>query len=245
MKTQSLLMLTVFSLFSLFSFAQTQKVSTKLKEAQIKVWGNCGMCKTRIEKAAKSAGATVATWDEDTKMLTVKYAANKTNTNAIQQKVAAVGHDTKDFTAPDDVYAGLHGCCKYDRKADAASTDTANADCCKDKANCPKDGSCCKPGSTAECCKDKSKCAVDGSCCKANHHQAAADCCKDKANCPKDGSCCKAGSTADCCKDKASCPKDGSCCKASADKAMACCKDKTKCTTDGSCCKSAAGCCSK
>jgi hypothetical protein len=243
MKTQTLLMLFAFSLCSIFSFAQVKKNTTaKLTESQIQVWGNCGMCKSRIEKAAKTAGATTAVWDEDTKMLTVKYAAAKTNSTKIQKQVAAVGHDTKDFTAPEDVYANLHGCCKYDRKA--GTTDTASADCCKDKANCPKDGSCCKPGSTATCCVDKANCKADGSCCKASHDKAM-DCCKDKANCPKDGSCCKPGSTATCCVDKANCKADGSCCKASHDKAMNCCKDKDNCKTDGSCCTSAKGCCSK
>ena len=234
-----------FGLCSTYSFAQTKNTNTaKLKEDKIEVWGNCGMCKSRIEKAAKTAGAATASWDEETKVLTVKYAANKTNNEKIQKQVVAIGHDTKDFIAPDAVYDKLHGCCKYDRKA-AATSDQAAADCCKDKANCPKDGSCCKPGSTATCCVDKANCKADGSCCKASSHDKAMDCCKDKANCPKDGSCCKSGSTATCCVDKANCKADGSCCKAANDKAMACCKDKTTCKSDGSSCTSAKGCCSK
>ncbi len=44
------------------SFAQT-------KTETFKVSGNCGMCKTKIEKAAKDAGASSATWNEETKDL--------------------------------------------------------------------------------------------------------------------------------------------------------------------------------
>ena len=62
MKTVSLFAAIIFSLFSIStSTAQTAKTET------IKVWGNCGMCKTTIEKAAKKAGATKATWNEDSK----------------------------------------------------------------------------------------------------------------------------------------------------------------------------------
>ena len=63
----------IFSFAALFmaltsvSFAQNAKTET------IPVSGNCGMCKGKIEKAAKSAGASDANWDVDAKMLTVKY----------------------------------------------------------------------------------------------------------------------------------------------------------------------------
>jgi copper chaperone CopZ len=79
------------------------------------VLGNCGMCKSRIEKAAKDAGASKAEWDNDTRMLTVEFKEKKTSLEKIQQQVAAVGHDTDKFKATDDVYDKLPGCCKYDR----------------------------------------------------------------------------------------------------------------------------------
>jgi periplasmic mercuric ion binding protein len=83
----------------------------------IKVWGNCGMCKTTIEKAAKKAGAATATWSEQTHELKVTYAAQKTNSQKIQQAIAAAGYDTQDETAITAVYNKLHSCCKYERKA--------------------------------------------------------------------------------------------------------------------------------
>jgi len=40
---------------------------------EIKVWGNCGKCKTRIEKAAKVKGVKKTFWNMETKMLELTY----------------------------------------------------------------------------------------------------------------------------------------------------------------------------
>lgn len=136
MKTQTIFLSVIFSFISLFAIAQKTTVD---KSEEIKVWGNCGMCKSTIEKSAKTAGATYALWNEDTKMLKVKYPAAKTSGAKIQEKIAAAGYDTKDFTASDEAYNNLHECCKYDRKESAAVKH--DKDCCKDK--CTKDAKDC------------------------------------------------------------------------------------------------------
>lgn len=88
------------------------------KTETVKVYGNCGMCKTRIEKAAKGIdGVKKAEWDREKKELTVTYDAEVTNLEAIEQGIADVGHDTDNVKAKDEVYNGLHSCCKYDRPA--------------------------------------------------------------------------------------------------------------------------------
>ena len=111
MKTLSIFAAIMFSIFSInTSTAQTVKAET------IKVWGNCGMCKTKIEKAAKAAGAKTANWNEDSKELKVSYAANKTSSVKIQQAISKSGYDTQDFTAVHAAYNNLPGCCKYYRK---------------------------------------------------------------------------------------------------------------------------------
>ncbi|MEO8174015.1 MAG: cation transporter [Sediminibacterium sp.] len=115
MKTQSTLLTIAFVLFSFFSFAQTKPAPAK-SEA-IKVWGNCGMCKGHIEKAAKTAGATAAVWNKDTKILTVKYDISKTSNKQIQEAVAEAGYDTKDLTGNEAAYKNLDECCQYERKA--------------------------------------------------------------------------------------------------------------------------------
>jgi len=96
--------------------AQGAKTSGAAKTETIKVWGQCDMCKTRIEKAAKVDGVTKAEWSDETKMLTLVYNPSKVTSDDIQKKIAAVGHDTEKFKADDKAYAKLPSCCKYDRK---------------------------------------------------------------------------------------------------------------------------------
>ena len=85
------------------------------KTETFKVWGACGMCKTRIEKTVTAEGATKASWDAKSQLLTVTYDPSKTSKDALSKKLASVGHDTEKFKAPDDVYAKLPGCCHYER----------------------------------------------------------------------------------------------------------------------------------
>jgi periplasmic mercuric ion binding protein len=86
------------------------------KSETIKVWGNCGSCKARIEKAAKVDGVSSADWKKETKVLTLVYDPSKVKSDDIQKKIAAVGHDTEKFKADNKVYAKLPGCCQYERK---------------------------------------------------------------------------------------------------------------------------------
>lgn len=116
MKNLRLFLFIAFSFAGICLFAQ-EKTDT------FKVYGNCGMCKSRVEKTAKAEGATTAVWDKDTKMMTVSYDPSKTSLEAIQKKIAAVGHDTDLFTASDKVYEKLPGCCHYDRKAETKKSE--------------------------------------------------------------------------------------------------------------------------
>ncbi len=95
----------------------TAKEKTPTKTETIKVWGNCEMCESTIEKATKKvAGVVKADWDVDKKKLTVTYKPSETTNETIQKAIAAVGYDTENFTADDKAYANLHACCQYDRK---------------------------------------------------------------------------------------------------------------------------------
>lgn len=95
-------------------FEYTESKDADLEHAMFKVRGNCGMCKDRIEEAALSvAGVESATWESEAEMLHLNFVAAKTNSDAIQKAVAAVGHDTEKFKAPDEVYKELPGCCLY------------------------------------------------------------------------------------------------------------------------------------
>ncbi len=136
MKTQ--LLLASFLFFSIFSFAQTTKQN-------IKVSGSCGMCKKHIETAAKEAGATAASWNKDTKILTVSFDTKKTSNKKIQEKVAAAGYDTPDFSATEEAYKKLDECCQYDRTETkkAATKKSTSMNCCDPKKDCCKQGSSC------------------------------------------------------------------------------------------------------
>lgn len=98
-------------------------VYTQVKTEAFTVYGNCGMCKSRIEKAAKVDGVTSASWSAETKTITVTYDSTKVSNADIQKKIAAVGHDTEKFSADDKVYKKLPGCCLYDRKKGTKTTD--------------------------------------------------------------------------------------------------------------------------
>lgn len=81
-----------------------------------KVFGNCGMCKKRIESSLKGAnGVSKATWDVKTKMITITYDPHAITLEKVKSLIAAVGHDVDGYKADDKVYNSLPGCCQYDR----------------------------------------------------------------------------------------------------------------------------------
>jgi len=97
----------------------TEKAKTEksVKTETFKVYGNCGMCKARIEKAAKSVkGVNSAKWSGETAMITVSWDESKSSLDAVSTAIAAVGYDTKWHSAKEEVYNKLPGCCQYERK---------------------------------------------------------------------------------------------------------------------------------
>ncbi len=96
--------------FSAFSNPMHEETAT------IKVYGNCSMCKNRIETALKVKGISKADWDVKSKMLTVTYDPHVVTLDEIHNKIAAVGHDTEKVMADDKTYKNLMGCCQYERK---------------------------------------------------------------------------------------------------------------------------------
>ncbi len=116
MKTIKFMVVAALAIFlSANIFAQTPDHSkmASTKTETIKVSGNCDMCKSRIEKAAKIDGVSKAEWSDKTKVLTLVYDSSKVKSDDVQKKIAAVGHDTEKFKAESNVYDKLPGCCKY------------------------------------------------------------------------------------------------------------------------------------
>ncbi|NER16266.1 heavy-metal-associated domain-containing protein [Spongiivirga citrea] len=81
------------------------------------VRGNCGMCKSTIEKAANSVdGVASANWDVDKKKIDVSYDDDKTDAMAIHKAIAASGYDTEKVSGSKEAYKNLPGCCQYDHE---------------------------------------------------------------------------------------------------------------------------------
>ena len=94
---------------------------------KIKVYGNCGMCETRIEKAAKAVdGVISADWNKDTKQMVVKYNDSKVSLMDVEKAIAAVGHDTEMVKATDEAYNALPMCCHYDRSSGENSGESSH-----------------------------------------------------------------------------------------------------------------------
>jgi len=87
------------------------------KEISFGVRGNCGMCKSTIEKAANSLdGVTSATWNIDQKTIVVSYDSVNMNELSIHKAIAESGYDTEKVLGNLEAYNDLPGCCQYDHE---------------------------------------------------------------------------------------------------------------------------------
>ncbi len=116
--------LSIMALLSSFIICHAQ--ITNAKTDTIKILGNCEMCKKTIEKAGNKKKTSKVVWNTDTKLAIITYDAKKTNSDAILKRVALSGYDSEKYYAPDNVYANLHGCCKYERKKTAPTQPVKN-----------------------------------------------------------------------------------------------------------------------
>ena len=81
------------------------------------VRGNCGMCKSTIEKAVNNVtGVTSAKWDVEKKKVEVSFDNSKTDLITIHNAIAESGYDTEKVKGDLVAYEGLPGCCKYDHE---------------------------------------------------------------------------------------------------------------------------------
>lgn len=105
-------LLIIFSLFIILTSISLSQKST-IKEEKFLVYGNCGMCKDRIEKSVGIKEVKFARWDKKSKYLTISYFSESITLDSLKKRIAAVGHDTEKFKAPDSVYHKLPKCCLY------------------------------------------------------------------------------------------------------------------------------------
>src|SRR3970040_1633096 len=110
----------VMAITLLLSFTVSNAQIKNAKTETVKIFGNCGMCETTIEKAGSLKKIANVDWNKDTKMATLSYDAKKTNQDEILKRIALAGYDSEKFLAPDAAYSKLPGCCQYDREAKVA-----------------------------------------------------------------------------------------------------------------------------
>ena len=73
-----------------------------IQKVSFKVWGNCDMCKSKIEKAAESVdGVTSAKWNVSSKKITVKFDSDQAKLDEIEEAIVAVGYDIENKKATD------------------------------------------------------------------------------------------------------------------------------------------------
>jgi periplasmic mercuric ion binding protein len=108
------------SIVALFVFGASVVFAVNKTES-FKVYGNCEMCKARIEKAAKSVdGVSAAEWNVQTKMLALTFDDSKTTVDKVQVAIAKVGNDTEKHKATAESYSKNASCCKYARAKSTA-----------------------------------------------------------------------------------------------------------------------------
>ena len=105
-------------LLSTSGIAQIKNTKTET----VKINGNCGMCKTTIEKAGNKKKVSKVDWNNDTKIAILTFDSKTTSEDEILKRIALAGYDNEKFLAPDDAYAKLPECCKYERKKGTTTT---------------------------------------------------------------------------------------------------------------------------
>ena len=98
--------------------ATKTKITSELRsDYSIGVKGNCGMCKTTIEKAVKDLDFVEnAEWGIKTKILDVEFIDSVNfDLDALNSAINQSGYETMNTTADQTAYDGLPMCCKYDR----------------------------------------------------------------------------------------------------------------------------------
>ncbi|MEC5394585.1 TonB-dependent receptor [Bergeyella sp. RCAD1439] len=114
--------------------AQNQTIITETAE----VSGNCSMCKTTIEKAAKYKDGISATWDQSTKILTLIYPSGTTSKQEVLRRIAEAGYENELFHADPSAYTSLPECCKYTRTKSVEKSFFVRGNCNMCKARIEK-----------------------------------------------------------------------------------------------------------
>ena len=112
MKSKSNIFLTIIVLL-LFPLCNAQTKNQKIET--VKIYGNCEICESTIEKAGNLKNQSIVDWNKETKFATISYDSLKTSKEEILKRIALAGYDSDTFLAPNDTYSNLPSCCQYER----------------------------------------------------------------------------------------------------------------------------------
>lgn len=105
------------------SYAQIKNIKTNT----VKIYGNCEICKTTIEKAGNKKKESKVTWNKESQTATIEFNDAKTSLNDILKRVALAGYDSDMYLAPDATYNSLASCCQYERPRHPSSNRVDNS----------------------------------------------------------------------------------------------------------------------
>ena len=102
------------SILSILFLGNVSLQAQVLDLTSLHVDGICGMCETTIEETSlKISGVNKASWDVDSKYLTLKYDPALFDLQILSDSLNAAGYDTEFGKASDEAYDAVHFCCKY------------------------------------------------------------------------------------------------------------------------------------
>jgi len=126
----------ISSIFLAILFVVSVSYAGEIKEASYQTNLHCGSCASKIQKGLKKAGGIIETKaDVDSKVVTVKYDADKTDDSKIKQLIADMGYKA-DLANAKECKKGEE-CCKVTGKACDNKDKTSKMsgkDCCDTKA---------------------------------------------------------------------------------------------------------------
>ena len=102
----------IFMIMAMLAFCVS--MNAKVVEKTFTVRGHCGMCKMRIENAAKAFdGVQDAVYDLKGQSLKLTYDKKTVSQKEVMKSIALLGYDAGKVKATDEAYDRLPECCRY------------------------------------------------------------------------------------------------------------------------------------
>lgn len=105
------ILISVFLMIISFMSCKNNQVKT-----EVHVWGNCDIAKFKIDSAAKLKGVSYASWNKESRLLSLTFDSTEVSLDNILKSVAMAGFDNERYMADDYAYQQLPDSCQYERK---------------------------------------------------------------------------------------------------------------------------------